>query len=155
MVHMTSCVTLEGLTRKDCILWLRTSSWYIFDMLPMCLCVYSWVCRLSVLPDDLESTLKQIHSNVQCVWFNVCVFYKGNFKCSKGQMEAINPTQNAYEVFWGCTAQESLRVEKIFLAQWKLLKLKLLQWSLTAMVQIAQNPNQPPSQTLNPGKYLH
>lgn len=132
MVHITSCVTLEVIMGKDCILWLRTSSWYIFDMLPMWLCVYSWVCRFSGLPDDLESTLKQINSNVQCAWFNVCVFYKGNFKCFKGQMEAINPTQNAYVVFWGCKVQASLTVERIVLAKWKLFKLKLLQWRLSS-----------------------
>lgn len=37
MVHIIICVTLGGIMVKDCILWLRTYSWDIFDMLPMCL----------------------------------------------------------------------------------------------------------------------
>jgi len=37
MVHIIICVALGVITGKDCILWLRTSSWEIFDMLLMCL----------------------------------------------------------------------------------------------------------------------
>lgn len=35
MSHIIICVALGGITWKDCILWLGTSSWAIFDMLLM------------------------------------------------------------------------------------------------------------------------
>lgn len=86
MAHIIISVTLGGIRGKDCILRLRTSSWDIFDMLPMCLFSKGTAgfadCLCCLI--DLESTLEQIHSNVQFVRFNVCIFYKGNFKCFKG-----------------------------------------------------------------------
>lgn len=37
-------------------------------------------------------------------------------------MEAINPTVNAYIVFWERNIQESQTVERFVVVQWKLLK---------------------------------
>lgn len=128
MVHIIISVIVGAIMRKNSVLRLRTSSWAIFDMLPMCLfskatprfadclfCLMTWKA--------LSSRFIQRDSMLDLQY---TYFIKAILSASKGQMEAIYPIQNAYTVFSEWKVHKSQTVEKKYCAQRKLVKLKLL-----------------------------